>query len=205
VIAPGRRSALTLAAACALWTTAAAADEPSASSRRLSGAYGMAFSQTCILTPFGPPPSTGFDPTSGALLQEAEVISSESMGVLRLRRNGTATIEGGLLTEAQQNKLHVGDVPAMARIPYTCQGTYQRSGSRLALELGCNPTPPQPAITITIGPFRLAGFVSADEESLNLAALEGNVQSVEVAVGGTVVQRRERICLQHLSFTRLRE
>jgi hypothetical protein len=170
---------------------------------QLSGKYGMALSQVCVLAPVGPPPATGFEAKTGRLLADAETVSAVSHGLMRFEASGATSIEG-VLTEIFHEKVKAGDSPVTAGHKYGCRGSYKLDdGGTLAVELACEVEPPKPDMTITLKPFHLTGYVGRNREDLNLTAAEGNVQTLEVAVGGRVVQQRERICNQSLSLTSL--
>jgi hypothetical protein len=174
-------------------------------SKTLNGDYGMTLSQTCVLTPIQSPPSSGFDPGTGQLLTEGEIVSAVSSGVIRFAENGTATIEEGRLSEVFHNNTQPGDLPVVAGNEYTCEGSYVLDvAGRLSMDLTCNVKSSNPGITITLKPFKLEGFASRARQNVELSAIAGNIQILEISAGGTVVQQRERICLQSLSASKLR-
>jgi len=173
---------------------------------RLHGAYGMTLSQTCVFPPLAPPPNPGFDPATGALLQPAEIVSATSTGIMRFADDGVVTLEQGVLSEIFQPRVQPGQVPVGARNAYRCAGPYTFADQReLSIDLTCDVLVPRPGVAIRITPFQLSGYVSRSRESINLAALEGNVQLLELSVDGQVVQTRERVCLQHLTLDRIRD
>jgi hypothetical protein len=172
----------------------------------LSGGYGMTLSQVCVLTPIQPPPSSGFDPETGQLLTEGEIVSAVSSGVLRFAENGTATIEEGRLSEIFHNNTQPGDLPVVAGNEYTCAGSYVvDAAGRLLMDLTCDVKSSDPGITITLQPFKLEGFASHARQNVELSAIAGNIQTLQISAGGTVVQQRERICLQSLSASKLKD
>jgi hypothetical protein len=140
------------------------------------------------------------------LLTDGEIASAQSSAIVRFDKDGLMTIEEGRLTEIFQNNLRPGDVPVVANNEYFCEGPYKlNAAGRLSVELVCEVKSQQPGVEITIKPFKLEGFVSRTREYVNLTALEGNIQVVEVSVQGRVAQQRQRICTQSLSLGRLRQ
>jgi hypothetical protein len=177
----------------------------STKSNTLNGDYGMTLSQTCVLTPIQPPPGIGFDPATGRLLTEGEIVSAVSSGVLRFTQNSTVTIEEGRLSEVLHSNIQPGDLPVTAGNEYTCEGSYDlNAAGRLLMDLVCDVKSSQPGITITLQPFKLEGFASRNLQNVELSAIAGNIQTLQILANGTVVQQRERICLQSLSASKLR-
>jgi hypothetical protein len=178
--------------------------EGSSHSKKLNGDYGMTLTQTCVFTPFQPPPGLGFDPDTGRLLIDGELVSAVSSGVLRFAPDGTATIEEGRLSEIFHRNIQSGDLPVIPGNEYTCAGSYElHAAGKLSMDVECNVKPPQPGVVVTLKPFHLEGFVSRAHQNVHLSAIEGNVQTVHVSVEGTIVQQRERICLQSISASKL--
>jgi len=125
---------------------------------------------------------------------------------MRFGADGVVTLEEGLLSEIFQPRVQPGQVPVGARNAYRCAGPYTfLEQRRLSIDLTCDVLVPRPGVAIKITPFQLDGFVSRSRESINLAALEGNVQLLELSVNGQIAQTRERVCLQHLTLDRIRD
>jgi hypothetical protein len=174
-------------------------------SNTLDGDYGMTLSQTCVLTPIQPPPGIGFDPDTGRLLTDGEIVSAVSSGVIRFADNKTVTIEEGRLSEVFHSNVQPGDLPVIAGNEYTCEGSYElNAAGRLSVDLTCDVKASEPGVTITLKPFKLEGFASRVQQNVELSAIAGNIQTLQVSAGGTVVQQRERICLQSLSASKLK-
>ena len=172
---------------------------------KLRGEYGLALSQSCIFAPLEAPPSRGFDEATGALLVESDAVSAVAKGVVRFSRYGTMTIEDGVLTEIFESQVEVGDIPVMANNRFSCEGPYElASGGKIEANLTCTVSTPNPGILVTIKPFLLSGFASRLGESIQLTSVAGNIQITEISLQGTVIQERQRACIQSLSMVKTR-
>lgn len=172
--------------------------------RRLHGDYGLTAQYSCVRTPFQSPPAGGFDPVTGRLLIAADVANAVGSGVMQFSKDGTVGVDV-VGIELETNKLQPGDIPVSSGIKYGCKGTYSfTADGRIAVSFpSCNVSPPRPGITITVGALELAGFVGRGRNAMVLSAVKGNVETVAVAVGGTVVNKRERICVASFALERI--
>jgi hypothetical protein len=160
--------------------------------------------QSCVRTPFQVPPASGFNPANHALLLPGEVINSVGLGVMHFQYDGTVTVTDAAITELSVNQLAVGQLPVSPKTPFSCAGTYAlQPANRVTVSLTCNALTGQPGVTVTLAPFEFEGFVGDDNRPISLSTVSGGTQTVTVAVGGTPVQQRERICLQSLTLGRI--
>lgn len=170
----------------------------------LDGEYGMTSTQSCVRTPFLPPPAKGFDPSTLALLQQGEAVSAIGSGVMRFARDGAAEIVDGRFTEILSDRTQPGETPVNPLTEFGCTGDYRLDeGGAITVDLVCTVKPPAPGVAVTIHPFKFEGYVSRGKSSLQLNLIDGVVQTVAVSVNGQVVQQRERICVQNASLSRI--
>lgn len=170
----------------------------------LRGDYGFTTQQNCVRTPFLPPAVSGFDPSTLELLVDGEVAEAVGSGVMHFSRNGSVTVAAGG-TEVLENQISTGQTPVVPRTDYTCSGTYAvapNSQVRVTFPL-CVVKTNNPGVTVTVGPLEFEGYVGTKRRAINLSMLDGNIQTVAIAVGGNVVQQRERICIQNLTLDKL--
>ena len=168
----------------------------------LNGRYGVSMYQSCIQTPRGQPPATGFDPTTGALVQKGEILGAVLKGTLLFDRQGNVSVPDALLSDLFFDKTNVGDVPISAKTPVSCQGSYSRADESLNLTLDCVAQLP-PNLTVTIGTFKIEGLVGTQGRAITISSVEGNVLKESVAVGGHTVAERERVCLLQGALNKL--
>jgi len=203
-----RLAMVSMLAPLALLTSAFAGDELEQSgqgnSRSLRGAYGFSLTQSCVRTPFQPPPAAGFDLTTLQLLVDAELVSAFGTGKLRFAKDGVVTLEEGHLTEITANQLSAGSRPVSPGTLFNCTGSYSvQPGSRLGVSLSCNVVTSQPGPSVVLRPLNLEGFIGEDKRSLNLSTVKPEVHTVTVSNGGVVLLQRERICLQSMILDKL--
>src|SRR5262245_40555605 len=116
------RVALVMLAPLALIGSAVAHDDEGPKSPR--GTYGFTLTQSCVRTPFQPPPAGGFDLTTQALLVDAELVSAYGTGKLKFGRDGALTLEEGRLTEITANLLSAGAKPVSPGTSFNCTGAH---------------------------------------------------------------------------------
>jgi hypothetical protein len=194
-------SATTLVLGLGLPFAAASAEDPYHS---LRGEYGFTTVQNCVRTPFLALTAHGFDPATRQLLVNGEVAGAAGSGVMNFARDGTVTVAAGG-TEVVESQTAAGQTPVVPGTEYTCTGTYTvGAGDSVSLAFpSCTIKTPNPALTVTVGPLEFEGYIGKNRRSIGLASLKANVQTVAVAAGGNVVQKRERICTQVLTLEQL--
>jgi len=179
-------------------------DNKTDSARHLQGDYGLNAQYSCVRTPFQPPSAHGFDRVTGQLLSGASVAHAAGAGVMSFSKDGTVSVD---LTgiELDASKVQPGDVPVSPGIQYGCTGTYSfTSDGRISLSFpSCNVTPPRPGLTVTVGPLELTGFVGHEKDAMVLSEVKGNVETVAVSAGATVLSQRERICTGTFSLDKI--
>lgn len=167
-----------------------------AEARSLRGVYGASLTQSCIRTPYQPPPAVGFDQASHQLLVEGELVVGTGTGVLRFAKDGVVTLESGLLTEMSESLLAAGQTPVSPGSEFICDGTYaSQPGGKVAVTLACEILTGQPGRRVTLGPLKFDGFVAEGKRSINLSTPRREVHTVTIADNGTAVLQRERSCL----------
>jgi hypothetical protein len=170
----------------------------------LTGRYGLSAFQSCMQTPRGQPPATGFDPNTGALLQPGEVLSAVLNGVISFDAQGNVSVTNALLSDLFHDKTNIGDIPFSAKTPVSCSGHYLREDESLSFTMDCVAQVP-PALTISIGPFQIEGFVGINERSITISSIEANILKEKVSVGGNIVAQRDRVCLLQGALNKLQE
>jgi hypothetical protein len=203
-----RNVALVAVAACALLSFAGLGiaqqpkhtDGSSPAPRFLNGTYGFSLTQTCVRTPFTPPPAQGIDPTTKQLRVNGEFVSGYGSGTLTFDRNGTVRLENGLITEISAAQIAVNQTPVTAGTQFGCDGDYTlQSDGKLNLVMVCETAPPQPGLRVVLEPIVFEGFVGRDR-SINLGTYKRDIHTVTVLSGNTPVQQRQRMCLQSLNL-----
>jgi hypothetical protein len=191
-------SLLALAAPCAL------AQQGDSLPGFLRGEYGFTTTQNCVRTPFMPPSAAGFDPATRKLLVAGEVAQAAGSGVMEFDREGIVTVTAGG-TEVVESQLAPGQTPVIPGTEYTCIGSYVvYPDSQVTVSLpSCVVKNNTPGVTVTVGPLELEGYVGKGRNTIHLSLLAASIQTVAVTAGGNVLQKRERICTQSLSLTRL--
>jgi hypothetical protein len=180
-----------------------AADASQQGPQQINGEYRVVINQTCVRTPFQPPPANGFDPATKQLLQEGESITALGKGLLRLDNNGSAELTEGSQTEVSFPSLAPGKTPVTPPADFTCSGTYTLDSGKMVLTLpSCNVRVPEPNITVTVGPQHFEGHVGQNRKTISLTNMAGELQSITVSAFGNPVQQRQRICTQHALLTR---
>ena len=173
-----------------------------AAAAKLVWDYNVVIDQTCVRTPFGPPPATGFDPGTKALLLPSEPLTATGTGVLRFQDGGVVTLENGLQTEVSMTQTGVGQIPVTPPAAFRCEGTYTVDGRDLALTLTCEVPTGNPNVKISVGPQNFEGQISLNGHSIDLTNIAGDIQTISVLVSDFPVQERQRICTQHASAVR---
>ncbi|MGH8760648.1 MAG: hypothetical protein ACREVW_14240 [Burkholderiales bacterium] len=171
----------------------------------LRGEYGFTTQQNCVRTPFLPPGVSGFDPSTLQLLVDGEVAEAVGSGVMHFRKNGSVTVAAGG-TDVLENQISTGQMPVVPGTEYTCSGTYAVAPNKQQVTVTfplCVVKTNSPGVTVTVGPLEFEGYVGTKRRAINLSMLNGNIQTVTIAVGGSVVEQRERICTQTLTLDKL--
>ena len=199
---------LSLASLAALVAvTAEAADHQYAFGwdKRLRSEYGMTATYSCARTPFQAAGTPGFDPTTRQLLVAADVAHAVGAGVMRFSRDGSVSVDVDGV-ELETVKTQPGQRPVTSGIKYECDGTYTaQPDGQIAVEFPvCSVSAPQPGVTVTVGPLLLNGHFSKHSDAMVLSSVDGAMEKVASAVGGNVVQERERICIASFSLVELR-
>jgi hypothetical protein len=190
------------------------AEEPAASVRTqtveelasllsLRGDYGFTFTQSCARTPFMPAGVRGIDPITKRLLVPAEQFVAVSVGTLSFAGDGIAKLDAKL-SELSNVTLDAGQVPVTSPMLYTCKGPFSVKGSKLAVTLNCNVTDVPPGLTVTLGPLNFEGFAGPGKQSLTLSTIGNEIQVATVKSGDTLLQQRDRICLQSATLDKIR-
>src|ERR1044071_7047505 len=169
----------------------------------LRGRYGLSVSQSCMETPRGRPPATGFDPNTRALLQPAEVVNAVLKGVITFDREFHVTVGDALLSDLFLDKKNIGDVPISSNTPLACTGGYSRKGESLSFTLDCLAQLPN-NLRVAIGTFQLEGFIGLGDRSITISSINGNILKESVSIGGVTVAQRERVCLMQGGLNKLR-
>jgi hypothetical protein len=139
----------------------------------------------------------GFDPETKALKAPGEPLTIIGTGLLRFAPGGKLTFEEGVQTEASFTQIATGETPIAPPTSFRCDGSYVLRGRKLAFTLSCDVRTGDPNVKVTVGPQNFEGYVSRDGRSINLTNLAGDIQTITVAVNGTPVQERQRICTQN--------
>jgi len=175
------------------------------SSSRLQGDYGLTTNESCVRTPFQAPSVAGFDPATDQLLVAGDVADAVGSGVMHFLPDGTVSVNV-VGTELEINQVSAGDIPVSVGVTYACEGTYAlQSGGQITVSFpSCKVSSKQPGVTVTVGPLDLGGFVARDRGTMNLSEVNGALETVAVAVGGSVVQQRQRICVASFGLSEIR-
>jgi len=168
----------------------------------LTGRYGLSMIESCIETPRGVPPATGFDPNTRALLQPGEALNAVLKGVVSFGPQASVTIAEGLLSDLFLNQTSVGNVPITSRTPVSCTGQYLRAGEDLNFTLDCAAQLPG-NLTVTIGTYQIEGLVGAGRRSIIISSLAGNILTEGFSIGGVTVAQRQQVCLLHGALAKL--
>lgn len=164
------------------------------------GSYRLLTSQTCIRTPFQPPPATGFDPVTFQLLTDGESIQAAGTGLLRFFRDGRVTLTEGKLTEVSDGRVAAGAIPIAPPSEFTCDGTYQVQGKKLSFGLSCDIKQASPVVTVKLTPLNFEGALGLNKLNIDVANVNRELQTVTVSVNGNPVQQRQRLCTQTASL-----
>jgi hypothetical protein len=179
-------------------------DGDQAPNRAVRGTYGFSLTQSCVRTPFQPPPAGGFDLTTQQLLVDAELVSAFGTGKLKFAKDGVVSLEDGQITEITANQLSAGSRPVSAGTRFNCTGSHGvPTPGKLGVSLSCTVVTPQPGPVVELKPLNLEGYLSEDRQSLSLTTVKPEVHTVTVSAGGAVLLRRERICLNSMVLDKL--
>jgi hypothetical protein len=170
--------------------------------RQLKGDYRVVINQTCIRTPFTPPPANGFDPNTKQLLVDGEALTALGHGLFRFEDDGTFQLLEGIQTEVSMSQIASGRTPVTPPAEFTCTGNYTLQSRKMTMTLSCDVKVTDPGLKVTVGPQQFEGYVDRDNKTINLMNLAGGLQAVTVSVFGNTVQQRQRICTQHAIATR---
>lgn len=109
-------------------------------------------------------------------------------------------IKEGVLTEIYNTRTDIGEVPVVPNNPFECEGPFAiEKDGYITAELSCTVLTPNPSLHISIEPFLVEGRFNKRQNSLNLVSIEGNTQRTRVSVNGTLIQERERKCIQSIN------
>jgi len=164
---------------------------------QISGDYRVVITQTCVRTPYQPPPAAGFDPNTRQLLMDGEMLTAIGSGLMRFAEDGTVQVLEGVQTEMSLDQLAPGKSPIAPPAQFTCSGNYTIQDRKVAFSLSCDVVVPQPGVKVTVGPQNFEGYIDRRKRSLNLTNITGGIQTVAVSIAGTPMQERHRICTQH--------
>jgi len=168
------------------------------------GDYGFTLTQSCVRTPFQPVPAAGFDPVTHRLLVDGELINTVGSGVMHFAKDGAVTVDSTTVTEISASQLLAGALPVSTPTQFTCAGNFTLQGDRrLAVSLACDVPSGRPGVKVTVQPLDFAGFIGVGARAIDMSSNSGGLHTVTVAVGGTPVQQRERICLQSMKLDKL--
>jgi hypothetical protein len=147
----------------------------------------------------------GFDPATNQLLVAGDIADAVGSGVMHFLPDGTVSVNV-VGTELETNLVAAGDVPVSIGVTYACEGTYAlQSGGQITVAFpSCKVSSRQPGVTVTVGPLELGGFIARDRATMNLSEVNGTLETVAVAVGGSVVQQRQRICIASFGLSEIR-